>query len=38
MRNLDLPTQSWSLTDTPDVSADKGTDDSTQARHFHYGK
>lgn len=38
MRNLDLPSQSWSVDETPGLSADAGKDDSTQPRSFHYGK
>lgn len=36
MRDLDLPSQSWSADDTPDLSADTG-DDNSQARSLHYG-
>lgn len=36
MRDLHLPSQSWSADDTPDQTDDTGDDDS-QARSLHYG-
>jgi hypothetical protein len=36
MRDLNLPSQSWSADDTPDLTADTG-DDNSQSRSLHYG-
>lgn len=38
MRDLNLPSQSWSADDVPDRSADTNTaDDTSQTRSLHYG-
>lgn len=37
MRDLDLPSQSWSADDTPDQATDVYDDDNSQARSLHYG-